>query len=194
VIIQPIVEGHGDIKAMPVLLRRICYELECCVGAMIAPPIRMHRSQMLKEECLRRSVRIACTYPGCNLVMIFLDEDDDCAKDISDLLRPWIENEALCVQCEIVVIPREFETWFVMAINSLRGKRNISDDATATTDLYRRRDPKAIITGWMNGSNAYHETADQVALTTAMDLSVVRENCASFRRLIAKIERHRPSA
>jgi hypothetical protein len=70
-------------------------------------------------------------------------------------------------------------------------RRYVGHPPTATADMYQRRNPKALLTSWMQGSNAYHENTDQVALATAMDLALVRDKCASFRRLITKIERHR---
>jgi hypothetical protein len=49
--IQPIVEGHGEVSAVPVLLRRLrdeaaAYRLE------VNPPIRKPRSQLTNEQKL----------------------------------------------------------------------------------------------------------------------------------------------
>jgi hypothetical protein len=188
VIIQPIVEGPGDVTAVPLLIRRICYELECCLGARVAAPMKVARSKMVQEAEMRKYLRIASADPECKLILLFMDADDDCAKEISELLRPWIEGEALRVRCEVIVIPREFECWFISAIESLRGVRGISEAATSHTTPEMVRNPKAILTRWMQGTAAYHETADQVAFTQSLDLAGVRLRCRSFRRLIAKIE------
>jgi hypothetical protein len=193
VIIQPIVEGEGDLYAIPVLLRRICYDMECGLGAVIATPMKVPRSKMVKEECFKRYVRIANSQPGCKLILLFMDADDDCAKEVSEKLRSWIDEESICVKCEIIVIPREYECWLIAALESLRGIRGISENAISHTCPERVRNPKIIITKFMAGSAAYHESADQAALTGRLDLNVVRQKCKSFSRLVAKIESSFPS-
>ena len=187
-IIQSIVEGPGDINAVPVLIRRICYELGCCLHAQVAAPMKVPRSKMVQEDHLKRYLRIAGSQAGCKLILVFMDEDDDCAKELSQLISPWIESEALKAQCELIVIPREYECWFIAALESLRGVRGISETATSHKCPEKVRNPKAILTRWMHGSAAYHETADQAALTQKIDLVTLRANCQAFSRLVSKIE------
>jgi hypothetical protein len=187
-IIQPIVEGEGDFNAIPVLLRRICYEMECGLGARIATPMMVPRSKMVQEECFKKYLRIANSQPGCKLILLFMDADDDCVKDISERLHAWIDEEWSCVKFEIIVIPREFECWFIAALESLRGVRGISIKAKSHPNPESVRNPKEILTRFMKGSSAYHETADQAALTDRVDLSVLRHKCRAFSRLIEKIE------
>jgi hypothetical protein len=74
-IIQPIVEGEGDCGAIPVLLRRICYEMQRGMGASIATPMKINRAKMVQEECFKKYVRIANSMPGCKLILLFMDED-----------------------------------------------------------------------------------------------------------------------
>jgi hypothetical protein len=188
VIIQPIVEGHGEIDAVPVLLRRICYELGCCTSAKIAHPIRVPRSKMVQEAEIRRFARIASSLPGCNLILLVMDADGDCAKAISDLIRPWIITESLCAHFEIIVIPREYECWIIAALESLQGVRGIGDEAAAPRNPEQVRDAKGYITGQMAGRGRYQPTADQAALSQLVDLQAIRDRCPSFCRLISKIE------
>ena len=186
-IIQPIVEGPGDISAVPILIRRICYELECCLTATVAAPMKVSRSKMVQESHFRHYVRIANSQPGCKLILFFIDADDDCPKSLSDLTRPWIAGESLTAICEIIVIPREYECWFIAALESLRGVHGIIQEATSHNYPEAVRNPKAILTDWMEGSSAYHETADQPAFTEKIDLRTIHERCSAFRRLVSKI-------
>ena len=56
--IQPIVEGHGDVEAVPVLLRRLVDEAQTWeVG--VGRSIRRRRSQLVKKAELQKSVRLA---------------------------------------------------------------------------------------------------------------------------------------
>lgn len=61
--IQPIVEGHGEVAAVPVLLRRLRAEAEAW-GIDIGRPIRRNRSQLVKQSELEQSVRLALLQPG----------------------------------------------------------------------------------------------------------------------------------
>lgn len=60
--IQPIVEGHGEVTAVPVLLRRLRDEAGV-YGFEVNPPIRRHRSDFVREESMRNAVRLALA--GC---------------------------------------------------------------------------------------------------------------------------------
>ncbi|MGD0941832.1 MAG: DUF4276 family protein, partial [Terracidiphilus sp.] len=180
-IIQPIVEGHGECSAVPVLIRRICYELGHCVGAQIASPIRVPRSKMVMEAHFKHYLQIAGSQPGQKMILLFMDADDDCTKEIAERTRPWIEEEATCGRCELIVIPKEYECWFIAVLESLRGVRGISNEARSHNCPERVRNPKAILTHWMEGTTAYNECADQAALTQMMDLNALRDRCRSFQ-------------
>jgi hypothetical protein len=158
------------------------------MGASIATPMKINRAKMVQEECFKKYVRIANSMPGCKLILLFMDADDDCAKDISERLQSWLHEEWHCVRFEIVVIPREYECWFITSLESLRGIRGISENAKSHPNPELVRNPKEIITEYMEGSRTYHETADQAALTDRLDLNVLHERCRAFRRLVAKIE------
>ena len=56
--IQPIVEGHGEVQAVPVLLRRLIPELGCYVEIGSAP-IRQRRSEIVREHDFKRAIRLA---------------------------------------------------------------------------------------------------------------------------------------
>ncbi len=186
-VIQPIVEGSGDVCAIPVLLRRICHEMFDLYDVRVAAPMRVARSKMVQESEMRKYLRIAASQAHCDLILLFMDADDDCPKQVSEMIQTWIAQENIGPRCEVVVISREYEGWFIAALESLRGVRGIRDDASShkTPDLVRN--PKGVLTHWMEGTSAYHEAADQAALTALVDLTVVRQKCRAFHRLVGKI-------
>lgn len=57
-IIQPIVEGHGDVAAFPVLLRRLVGEAQAWT-VNIGRPIRRPRSQLVQKTGVEQAVRLA---------------------------------------------------------------------------------------------------------------------------------------
>jgi hypothetical protein len=79
--IVPIVEGHSEVKSVPVLMRRILnrhgiYDVE------IAKPIRVKRHQVVKEGELEKAIGLACLRPNCGAIVIILDADHDCPKEL----------------------------------------------------------------------------------------------------------------
>lgn len=80
-VIQPIVEGDGEIQAVPVLLRRLQSVAEC-YGFEVARPIKRNRSEFANELAVRRFVQLALRTPDCAGILIVFDSDDDPACTI----------------------------------------------------------------------------------------------------------------
>ena len=56
--IQPIVEGHGEVSAVPILMRRLG-ELMGLPYVHIAAPIRRPRSKLVQESGLQQAIELA---------------------------------------------------------------------------------------------------------------------------------------
>ncbi len=75
--IVAIVEGHGEIDAVPILLGRIAEAVAPAADVAILPPIRVDRYGVVKQGELERAVELAARMTGTdgsNLVL--LDADD----------------------------------------------------------------------------------------------------------------------
>ena len=57
-VIVPIVEGQSEVMAVPMLLRRLLSELQR-YDVMVARPVRVHRSSVVKEGEIERAVVLA---------------------------------------------------------------------------------------------------------------------------------------
>jgi hypothetical protein len=186
--IQPIVEGYGEVAAVPVLLRRLrdeagTYELD------VNAPIRRNRPDFVDESRLRLAVRIALQKPDCHAILILFDADDDCPKDLAPRIQAWAEAEAAGVPCAVVIANREYESWLLATIESLRGRRGIRPDAAAPTDPEIPRDAKGQLSDRMVAGRSYSETADQPALTAGFELAAAYARCRSFRRMVTAFGR-----
>lgn len=182
-IIQPIVEGHGEIEAVPVLLRR----LQIALGVytfQIARPIRRKRSELATEEQVRRSVRLALGTPECGAILVMLDSDDACPRDFAPMVQNWAQTEAGPVQCEVVLPHREYEAWFIAAIESIRGLRGVRLDAVSHPTPEQVRNCKGALEERMEVGASYSPRVDQAAFTAQFDLRQAYVCCRSFRRLI----------
>ena len=125
-IIQSIVEGHGEVKAVPLLLRRLrkkaqTYPIE------VNEPIRRHRSEFSDEAQVRKAVRLALKQDSPTP---FCSSSTGTGMRIarrSRFRRSWVglQGEAAGKPCAAVMAYREYEAWFLACIESLRGKRGI---------------------------------------------------------------------
>ena len=181
--IQPVVEGDGEVHAVPVLLRRL---IDAC-GAYdvgVGRPIKRTRHQLTNEFELARSVRLAGMQDDCAAILVLLDADNDCPKELAPTLRGWANSAAAGVPCAVVMAEREFEAWFLAAIESLRGTKGILDDALPHPDPETPRGAKERLEERMAPGRTYSETADQASLTATFDLAVAYQGCRSFRTLV----------
>lgn len=181
-IIQPIVEGYGEIDAVPVLLRRLQAELGIYTF-QIARPIRRRRSELATEEQVRRSVRLALGTPQCGGILILFDSDDACPKEFGPTIQSWAQAEAGAIPCAVVLAHHEYESWFIAAVESLRGFRWVRLDATSHPTPEEVRDCKGALEGRMYDGASYSPRVDQAAFSSRIDLRQAYLSCRSFRRL-----------
>jgi hypothetical protein len=181
--IQPIVEGGGEVGAVPVLLRRLCDS----AGAYtlgVNTPIRRARADLVREDGIRRAVQLARRQRDCGAILIMFDSDDDCPKHIAPQVQAWGQAEANPIPCFVVVPTREYEAWFLATIESLRGIRCIRDDATSHPTPESRRGAAEEIERRMQPNSGYSKPTDQPALTARFDMATAYRRCRSFRRMV----------
>lgn len=175
-------EGHGEVEAVPVLLRRLQDELGE-YSFQIARPIRRRRSELVTEEQVRRSVRLAMGTPQCAGILILFDSDDDCPATIGPLIQRWGQTEAGDILCQVVLAKREYEAWFIATVESLRNFRGIKGDATSHPEPETVRDCKGALEDRMTPGNSYSPSVDQAAFSAMLELKAVYQACRSFRRI-----------
>lgn len=181
--IQPIVEGHGEVSAVPVLLRRLL-EAACTYEVGVNEPIRQPRSRLVREESLRRAVRLALLQPDCAGLLILFDADDDCPKILAPTIQGWAQAEARDVPCIVIMPVREYEAWFLASLESLRGMRGLGSEVVSPASPEEMRDAKGFLERHLPPGRSYMETADQAALTARFDLGEAYTRSRSFRHLV----------
>ena len=78
-----IVEGEGDEKALPILIRRIAENVYPELQLVIPIPIRVYRNKVVKEGELERAVELAARkIGGQGAIFILLDSDEDCPAQL----------------------------------------------------------------------------------------------------------------
>ncbi len=182
-----IVEGDGEVRALPVLLRRLA-ESRGIFDIRIPAPIRVHRDQfMRRDEEFRRKLLLAAAKADGGTVLILLDADDDCPVHLAaDLNRRALEVLGEVIVA-VVVPQREYEAWFLAAAGSLAGKRGLQEDLVAPMDSDAVRNAK----GWLSErmpNGRYHEVSDQPAMSALLDIDEALAGSRSFRKFVKECD------
>ncbi len=187
IFIAPIVEGHGEVEALPALLYRIRESLPSADTLQINPPIRVKSGSFLhKQDEFRRHVQLAALKAAARQgsVLILLDCDDGCPAELGPRLLRDATRVRHDVPMFVALAYREYETWFLAAAPSLRGTAGLPDDLDSPAHPDGLRDAKGWLAERMPGG--YDPIRHQSVLTRRMDLDQAR-SAASFNRLYRHI-------
>lgn len=165
--IQPLVEGHGEVEALPVLLRRL-RDAAGAYGLDIHKPALHARPELTREISLRLLIRRYLTLRDCSGILVLFDGDDDCPKELALKTQSWAQDEAGDIPCLVVIAHREYEAWLFSAL----------DASLWPAEPESIRDAKKPL-----GKN-YSPTSHQARLTARMDLAATYQRCRSFRRMV----------
>ena len=190
----PIVEGHGEDKAVPILLRRIWTELLGGDFIQVLRPIRGSRHKLVRKEELERRMTLAssklteaCAPESPAMVLVLIDANSSLPCVLGPQLFSLAKECRPDVDVACVLANLEFETWFVASAESLRDFLDFPADAPSPLDPEQTRSGKGWIQKHFKGPK-YSETLDQPRMTAKMDLALCRERSASFDKLCRELE------
>lgn len=188
--VVPIVEGDGEVQAVPILLRRLAQWRTPESVAEVSPPIRVRKDRFLNRDAeFQRYLQLAAAKCGDDgWILILLDADDACPAEVASQIRGRANACIAHRPISIVLAKREYEAWFIAAASSLDGKRKFSLSATVAIDAETPRDAKGWIGAGIAG-RAYSEITDQPAFSALMDLQQAFDGSRSFRKLCAEWDR-----
>ncbi|MET4922730.1 DUF4276 family protein [Streptomyces sp. PSRA5] len=189
VTIASVVEGEGEISALPVLLRRLMHEAQIW-DADIQKPFLVDRGRLVRPGGLERAVeaqgrRVPADHPGGILVVI--DADDDCPANLGPSLLARAETTRPDRRTAVVVANREFEAWFLASAPSLGGRAGLADRLKVPANSETLRDCKGWLTHHRRDGVRYRPRVDQPALAQHMDLDLARANSSSFEKFCRDI-------
>jgi hypothetical protein len=184
----PIVEGYGEVSAVPSLLLRIARRANPMVDLRVKPPIRVKAGSFLNDSLyfskyLRLAAEKAAEVGG--QVFIILDCEDSCPAQQGPAILSQAQSVRSDINYIVCLVRREYETWFLAAAESIRGKLGLPSDLSAPPNFEAIRDAK----GWLSSrmSMPYDPNIHQLDLTRLFDLGQAATS-QSFARLVAKIE------
>lgn len=182
-----VVEGHGEVQSLPLLLRRLLLARFPGDYVDVLRPIRAPRDKLVNDEKeLARVLALAqAKARDDGAILLLLDADDDCPAELGNRMRLRCGKMTGVSRVGVVLACREYESWFLAAADSLAGYRGLPKDLTAPADPEVARDAK----GWVRQHRGlYDSRLDQAALTSRIDLEAAERNSRSFRKLCSEIE------
>jgi hypothetical protein len=177
--IQPVVEGHGDREAVPVLLRRLLHRDEV-FDVDVGKPVRWPRSKLRRPEALRQAVALARMQADCAAIPVLFDTDGECPVSLLRELGAAARDAGGGVPVETVFAHREFEAWFLASSEAMGVPPTHEDPETVSGAKERLRDAVR---------GAYHEVADQPRFAANCDLDAASRSARSFRAFESAVRR-----
>ena len=177
--VLPLVEGEGDVDAIPVLLRRI-RDAHHRFDVQISRPHRrgdIHKVRRRFHDFLRAGLN------ETDRLLWVLDCDDGCPVKLAAELHELAAKNPPVSTCNLrfAFIVREYESLFLSEQVAARDKLSISGEFPVNPEAIRGA--KEWLSANMPPGRAYKETVDQAAISAQIDLDILRQRSRSFRHL-----------
>lgn len=192
-----VVEGHGDVEALPILVRRVAVRCLPELTVQVSSPVRIPRSRLVKPGELERSIEFAARrLARRGGILAVLDGDDDCPAQLGPLLLSRAIAVGTGLPVAVVIAKREIESWFLAAAASLAGQVGLPPDLQPPADPEAIRGAKEWLTQRMQGSRSYSPTLDQPVLAERFDLDMAlhADSFVKFRREVERLLAEAPDA
>jgi hypothetical protein len=197
--VYPIVEGDGEIAAVPELLRRIGFEQTEPMYIEVNTPHRIHRDQVFQETSdeLAKALELGAYWPAeagpqeaRGVILVLIDADPD--QEPTCVLGPRLVQRIQTLQSNVdticVIADYEYESWFVAGASSLMELLNAPDANLGQIEANSKHHGKKWVQDRIR-RGSYRETVDQVKLTNKLDLALCRRNSPSFDKLCRELEK-----
>ena len=181
-----IVEGKGEVRAIPNLCHRLLISLEISDWTVDEDPIRQPRNCLVDESQLSptrscrpkhiaRAVQLALARAPTAIV-ILCDSDDDCAVTWAASANAVTTAMAPCPTLAVMAI-REYEAWLLAD--------EIHRSSRAPVDCTVIRGAKERLAQFVPG---YMPTTHQLELTRLIDIKWLRSAAPSFDKFARTID------
>ena len=185
----PVVEGHGDLAAVPLLVRRVLHELHNRFDVELLPAQRRGEWPKVKREFDRYFQ--AATLERAAILWVLDFDCDDCIDVDSE--RAWALERAARLDpktpIELVFLVKEFESLFLWDDSALRSAfGELAVDVSVPANPEQVRDAKGCVSLMLPKGRAYKPTTDQARIVSRLDLAILSECSPSFTRFLRAVE------
>lgn len=186
--IVPIVEGPGEVEAVPALIWKLLAEMER-YDIQVGDVQNAHGcGNLTVSGGVERFVGNAWKKHDCGAVLILMDAEEQCAMQLATDFSRRILAMGVRFPVATVIAKCEYEAWFLASLETITGESFGNRQGLPVGLLYpgeveERVGVKGWITRQLSEGRIYKETLDQVAMTRLIDLERARQRSRSFRRL-----------
>jgi len=179
-----VVEGRGEIQAVPLLLRRRLAERRIYADLVGKPVPCNGRPNALKPKGIEGKVAVAAVRPGCRCVLVLLDGEGDPVCELGPELLDRSRSAAAGKEVLVSLADAKFEDWLVASAESLGvSGLSYSPERDAVGVLKEALHPRKYVKPFW-----------QPRLTNQLDFSLASGRNPSLARFLAKfdalIDRH----
>lgn len=191
--VAPIVEGHGEYLAIPILLRRVWTELLGGEWVQVIQPIRRKRTKLEQPQELAHAIDLAMIKlqsvrsSDSAMILILFDADEAAPCALGPELLEIARKHRSDADISCVIANVEYETWLIAGARTLDPYLDLSKEPELPKDPETLRLGKAWVQRRFRGKRSYSPTVDQPALTSHMDLQLARERSPSFDKLCREL-------
>ena len=186
-----VVEGDGEERAAPQLIRRILGERMRRYDINVPRPIIAKGTSTFDkkaEQFLRYAVK-----EGCDGILVLIDADDECPYEKARIVSQKASALGLDVPIAVVYAKSEYETWFISSLSShtgdgIRNRLGLDPSVNTPDNVEDIRGAKEWLSSHMPFGRRYKATADQEQLTPHIDFDLTHCRSRSFRRLCHAVE------
>lgn len=184
--IVPIVEGDGEVTAVPALLTKILRQVPRYDIQVARPKSANGRGNLTKEGGLEKFIRYSWKERDCGAILVLLDADTECPLTLAQDLTRRAEAIGVLFPVVVVVSKRMYESWFLASIATISGHLDLPAGLVPPRNVEDVPNPKAWIEEQFPMGRAYKETQDQEAMTKLMDIDLASAS-RSFQRMLHAI-------
>ncbi len=183
--IVPIVEGPGEVKAVPKLLMKILAQMNRYDVQVATPRNALGRGNLTAQGRLEAFIADCWTEQDCSAILILMDADKNCAVELAQDFSRRAQAMGPRHSVVSVIAKCEYEAWFLASLETMPG---LPDGLTYPGDVESRIGVKGWLTRNLPEGRIYKETLDQKPMTEKLDTALARERSRSFRRLWHGVE------
>ena len=170
-----LVEGHGEVDAAGVLVRKIAHDLGH--WEPWAQPRRwknLHQQQNRHGGGLEAGVNFMRSLREPGALLILRDEDDACPRDLAPSVAEFLRTLNAPFPIAYVLLHREYEVLFLPCLDRMQ-RFGFPDGLQWDGETWEsRRDIKGWLSQQLPPGRAYKPTTLQASMTAALDLPTLR--------------------
>lgn len=178
-----IIEGHGEVEAVPVLIRKVLHHHNYFDAVEILPHRRKGMPNALPD--FEKNFKMALEEADAILLLLDFDcKECDCVVQSSAYFYQQAKRLRADMPFKVAFLVKEFETLFLANPEATRKVLpKIPADLPFPIEPESVRGAKEWLSKAMPSGIAYKETVHQVKIVSQLDLDHLHEHSPSYRHL-----------